>query len=99
MPPHERRATISICLYGLNAKDFLVEHSLAWATGSQTPLRKLCEFQSMKILLIGGGWNRCSAFHTAKTLAEHRRTKTRRFFDTNQLLIHHMVWASATSFD
>jgi len=33
----------------------------------------------MKILLIGVGWNRCSALHTAETFAQHKRTKMRRF--------------------
>ena len=70
---------VSVCLNGLNANEFLREHSLAWATGANTPLGNLCDRQSMKILLIGVGWNRCSALHTAETLAEHRRTKTRRF--------------------
>ncbi len=70
---------VSICLNGSKANDFLVEHSRAWATGAQTPLGRLQERKAMKILLIGVGWNRCSALHTAETLAEHRRTKTRRF--------------------
>ena len=33
----------------------------------------------MKIILMGVGWNRCSALHTAESLATHRRIKTRRF--------------------
>ena len=33
----------------------------------------------MKILLIGVGWNRCSALHTAESMAPHQRTKIRRF--------------------
>lgn len=70
---------VSICLNGLNAKSFLREHSLAWATGEQTPLGKLRDRPSMKILLIGVGWDRCSALHTAETLAIHKRTKSRRF--------------------
>lgn len=70
---------VSICLNGAGAHEFLQEHSLAWATGPQTPLGKLKERHAMKILLIGVGWNRCSALHTAETLATHRRTKTRRF--------------------
>lgn len=70
---------VSICLNGKNASELLEEHSLAWATGVETPLGKLLDRQSMKILLIGVGWNRCSALHTAETLAEHKRTKTRRF--------------------
>lgn len=70
---------VSICLNGKNANDFLKEHSLAWATGEKTPLGKLRDRHAMKILLIGVGWNRCSALHTAETFAQHKRTKTRRF--------------------
>ncbi|MEM9497271.1 MAG: AAC(3) family N-acetyltransferase [Pseudomonadota bacterium] len=70
---------VSICLKGPEAKRFLQEHSLSWATGEKTPLGRLRNRQSMKILLVGVGWNRCSALHTAETLATHRRTKTRRF--------------------
>ena len=33
----------------------------------------------MKVMLVGVGWDRCSALHTAETLARHRRTKIRRF--------------------
>lgn len=80
--PGTRRSghpAVSICLNGSNAIDYLAEHSLAWATGAQTPLGRLRERHSMKVLLIGVGWNRCSALHTAETLAKHRRTKTRRF--------------------
>ncbi|MBM7069353.1 aminoglycoside N(3)-acetyltransferase [Actibacterium sp. 188UL27-1] len=70
---------VSICLNGKKAKGFLKEHSLAWATGEKTPLGKLRDRPTMKILLIGVGWNRCSALHTAETFAQHKRTKTRRF--------------------
>jgi aminoglycoside 3-N-acetyltransferase len=71
--------TVSICINGNDAKDYTAEHSLEWATGKQTPLGKLIERNNMKVLLIGVGWNRCSALHTAETLAETRRTKVRRF--------------------
>ncbi|MBT9387052.1 AAC(3) family N-acetyltransferase [Pseudooceanicola sp. CBS1P-1] len=70
---------VSICLNGEKANDFLKEHSLAWATGEKTPLGKLRDRKAMRILLIGVGWNRCSALHTAETFAQHKRTKTRRF--------------------
>ena len=66
---------VSICLNGLKASDFLEEHSLAWATGERTPLGKLLDRQAMKILLVGVGWNRCSALHTAETFAQYKRTK------------------------
>jgi len=63
----------------MNANDFIEKHSLAWATGEKTPLGRLRDRQAMKILLIGVGWNRCSALHTAETFAQHKRTKSRRF--------------------
>ncbi len=69
---------VSICLNGKDADKYLMDHSLAWATGPDAPLGRLRERPSMKILLIGVGWNRCTALHTSETLAEHRRTKTRR---------------------
>ena len=71
--------TSSICLNGPDAADFSTPHSQEWATGPKTPLGQLCKREQMKILLIGVGWNRCSALHTAETLAQHKRTKTRRF--------------------
>ena len=70
---------VSICLNGPKADDFLAQHSLAWATGEETPLGRFRYRKAMKILLIGVGWNRCSALHTAETLATHKRTKIRRF--------------------
>lgn len=75
--------TVSICLNGPDAGDYLGTHERAWATGERTPLGRLRDRRPMKVLLIGVGWNRCSALHTAETLAEHRRTKTRRFKDTS----------------
>lgn len=71
--------TTSICLNGLNATEYASRHALAWATGSETPLGYLRTRKAMKILLVGVGWNRCSALHTAESLAETRRTKIRRF--------------------
>ncbi|MEM8811460.1 MAG: AAC(3) family N-acetyltransferase [Pseudomonadota bacterium] len=70
---------VSICLNGADAETYREEHSLAWATGERTPLGRLRYRRAMKILLIGVAWNRCSALHTAEAVAEHRRTKTRRF--------------------
>lgn len=69
----------SICLNGMHAENYIQEHSLAWSTGEQTPLGRLCYRPSTKILLVGVGWNRCTSLHTAETLAKHRRTKTQRF--------------------
>ncbi len=69
----------SICLNGLDATEYSSQHSQAWATGPDTPLGKLRFRNQMKILLIGVEWNRCSALHTAESLADHKRTKVRRF--------------------
>ncbi len=69
----------SICLKGLGASELASRHSLAWATGPETPLGYLQDRKRMKMLLIGVGGNRCSALHTAESLADTRRTKVRRF--------------------
>ncbi|MFW8633704.1 aminoglycoside N(3)-acetyltransferase [Cribrihabitans pelagius] len=70
---------VSVCLNGRDAQSYAAPHSLAWATGQETPLGRLAHRKNMKLLLIGVGWNRCSALHTAETLARYRRTKLRRF--------------------
>ncbi len=70
---------VSVCALGDDSKIYIQEHSLAWATGEDTPLGALRTRPNMKILLIGVGWNRCSALHTAETLCKNRRTKVRRF--------------------
>lgn len=74
-----RHPAVSVCLNGKDADLFTEAHSLAWATGPETPLGRLLHRDGMKLLLVGVGWNRCSALHTAETLARHRRTKVRRF--------------------
>lgn len=74
-----RHPTSSICLNGKDAAGFTEPHTLAWATGPDTPLGRLMHRDRMKLLLVGVGWNRCSILHTAESLARHRRTKFRRF--------------------
>ncbi|MFX0543745.1 aminoglycoside N(3)-acetyltransferase [Roseovarius sp. S4756] len=69
---------VSLCLNGHGAADLIKPHSLDWALGPQTPMGALCEMPIAKVALIGVGRNRCSALHTAETLAETRRTKIRR---------------------
>lgn len=79
--PGTRRSdhpSLSVCLNGPLAQSYLDDHSLAWATGAQSPFGRLQDRPDMKILLIGVGWNRCTALHTAETFAAHRRTKMRR---------------------
>lgn len=69
----------SVCLNGLDAEKLVARHSLDWAMGPETPFGALYHRPNSKILLMGVGWNRCTALHTAETFAETRRTKTRRF--------------------
>lgn len=80
--PGTRRSqhpAVSVCLNGKDAETYSEPHELAWATGPETPLGHLLGRQGMKLLLVGVGWGRCSALHTAETLSRHRRTKVRRF--------------------
>lgn len=70
---------VSVCLNGLEAEHYASEHTLAWATGPGTPFGRLRQRPEMKMLLVGVGWNRCTALHTAESLAEPMRTKVRRF--------------------
>lgn len=70
--------TTSVCLNGIDAGSYVEPHSLAWACGPDTPFGTLMRRPQMKILLIGVGWNRCTPLHTGESLAEQKRTKTRR---------------------
>lgn len=71
--------TSSICIYGPDANEFIAPHPHEWGTGINSPMGRLSARKDMKILLIGVGWNRCTALHVAETLAENKRIKTRRF--------------------
>ncbi|HHI71617.1 MAG TPA: AAC(3) family N-acetyltransferase [Rhodobacteraceae bacterium] len=71
--------TSSVCLLGADAANYIAPHSLEWASGPQSPSGRLMKRPNMKTLLIGVGWNRCSALHVAETLTTPKRTKIRRF--------------------
>ena len=72
--------TSSVLLLGPDAEAIAAAHDPhGWATGPETPWGRLRERDAMKILLIGVGWNRCSALHAAESIADHKRTKIRRF--------------------
>lgn len=67
--------TSSVLLLGHDAAELAADHDpLDWATGPETPWGRLRNRPAMKILLIGVGWNRCSAMHAAESTAKHRRT-------------------------
>jgi aminoglycoside 3-N-acetyltransferase len=68
---------VSICLRGPDAQDYVAPHPLPFGTGPDSPMGRLRARPQMKILLIGVSWNRCTAFHTAESLAETKRRKTR----------------------
>lgn len=71
--------TSSVLLRGADAEALSAPHDpFGWATGPLTPWGRLRARPAMKILLIGVGWNRCSALHAAESLAPHKRVKTRR---------------------
>lgn len=72
---------VSVCAHGPDAGWYVGSHALAFACGPGTPLHALMDRPRMKLLLLGVGWNRASALHTAETLAQPRRLKTRRFLD------------------
>ena len=77
--------TSSVLLLGADAETYAGEHDpYGWATGPTSPWGRLMNRPNMKVLLIGVGWNRCSALHAAESLAKHKRVKTRHFKLGNQ---------------
>lgn len=71
--------TTSVCVNGAEAEYYTRIHSLAWSTGIDSPFGQFMQRPNMKILLVGVGWNRCTALHTGEFFAHPRRTKIRRF--------------------
>ncbi len=68
----------SVCARGPSAAAITRSHPLAFSEGRGSPFERLCELDS-RILLLGVGFNRCSALHHAESLVERRRTTTVRF--------------------
>jgi aminoglycoside 3-N-acetyltransferase len=60
------------------ASDVTREHPLAFSESRGGPFEKLYELDSW-ILLIGVGFNRCTALHFAESLVEKRRVANVRF--------------------
>jgi aminoglycoside 3-N-acetyltransferase len=68
----------SVCARGALASEITREHSLAFSEGRGGPFGKLYDLDTW-ILLLGVGFNRCTALHFAESLVEKRRVTTVRF--------------------
>jgi aminoglycoside 3-N-acetyltransferase len=68
----------SVCARGPAAAEITTEHPLAFSEGPGTPFGKLHDLDS-RILLVGVGFNRCTALHFAESLVTTRRLTTVRF--------------------
>jgi aminoglycoside 3-N-acetyltransferase len=68
----------SVCARGALAPEITGEHPLAFSEGQGGPFGKLYRLDAW-ILLLGVGFNRCTALHFAESLVEKRRVATVRF--------------------
>jgi aminoglycoside 3-N-acetyltransferase len=68
----------SVCARGPVAGAITSEHPLAFSEGRGGPFEKLYDLDG-RVLLLGVGFNRCTALHFAESLVETRRTTTVRF--------------------
>ncbi len=65
----------SVCVRGPDAVALTRDHPLAFSEG---PFARLYDLDSL-VLLLGVGFNRCTALHFAESLVPNRRTTTLRF--------------------
>jgi len=68
----------SVCARGPLAAEVTSVHPLAFSEGPGTPFGRLHDCDSA-ILLLGVGFNRCTALHYAENLSKKRRTSRARF--------------------
>ncbi|MCZ6834207.1 MAG: AAC(3) family N-acetyltransferase [Planctomycetota bacterium] len=68
----------SVCARGALAEQITQTHPLAFSEGRGGPFGKLYDLDSW-ILLIGVGFNRCTAMHFAESLVDKRRVTKVRF--------------------
>ena len=68
----------SICAQGVEARKITSRHPWAFSEGRGGPFEKLYDLDSW-VLLLGVGFNRCTALHFAESLVEKRRIKIVRF--------------------
>lgn len=65
----------SVCARGPLAAEITGGHPLEFCEGPGTPFGRLSDLEG-RVLLIGVGFDRCTALHLAESLAENRRTTT-----------------------
>lgn len=68
----------SVCARGPLAEEITRSHPMAFSEGPRSPFGRLWE-NGASILLLGVGFNRCTALHLAETLARRRRVTTFRY--------------------
>lgn len=68
----------SVCARGAASTTITCEHPLAFSEGRGGPFEKLYDLDC-RVLLLGVGFNRCTALHFAESLVGKRRVKTLRF--------------------
>ena len=68
----------SVCARGVAASTIVGEHPLEFSEGLGGPFEKLYNL-NCQVLLLGVGFNRCTALHFAESLVDRRRVKTLRF--------------------
>ncbi|MEM6550297.1 MAG: AAC(3) family N-acetyltransferase [Pseudomonadota bacterium] len=67
----------SVTALGEDACAITARQPLDFACGPDGPFGRMAERAQMKVLLLGVDWTRCTALHTAETMARHRRYKWR----------------------
>ena len=68
----------SVCARGPLAEEITREHPLAFSEGPGTPFGRVHDGGG-SVLLLGVGFNRCTALHYAETVSRRRRTMLCRF--------------------
>ena len=68
----------SVCARGPLAAEITSPHPLSFSEGPGTPFGRVHDHDG-SVLLLGVGFNRCTALHYAETLSHKRRTCTTRF--------------------
>jgi aminoglycoside 3-N-acetyltransferase len=68
----------SVCARGPRAGEVTRDHPIAFSEGPGSPFARLYDLDS-RILLLGVGFNRCTALHFAESLVAKRRIMTVRF--------------------